>query len=334
MKKTLRWLNILLIFVTLLSYLSPFVDPANYWPFAFIGIAYPWLLLLNMLFILAWVALKNWYFLFSLGCILVGWNHFQSFIGLNTAAPIAEKEITVMTFNAFGYRQLKKEARKKFDQMLATYQPDLIAMQEGASRSSPIDPSVYPYVYHPKGKLLSIHSKHPFANKGKLDFGNTSNGCIFVDLKVHSRPFRIYNVHLQSNGVSGDASKIKNEGDLQQKETWLDIKGMLGKVKRATAKRSAQTKAVIEHLKTSKLPVIVCGDMNDTPLSYTYQSFANNLEDGFKERAMGTGTTYDGTIPVLRIDYIWTDADFQVQSHQIIKENFSDHYPVISRIRL
>ncbi|MEM1121891.1 MAG: hypothetical protein AAGJ18_15675, partial [Bacteroidota bacterium] len=99
MEKTLRGLNLLLIGLTFLAYLSPFVDPATFWLFSFLGMAYPWLLFANMLFALFWLSSKKWYFLFSVGCILVGWNHFQSFVGLNTPLPKNKDEITVMTMN-------------------------------------------------------------------------------------------------------------------------------------------------------------------------------------------------------------------------------------------
>jgi len=335
MEKTLQWLNLLLIFITFISYLSPFVDPSSFWFFSFFGMAYPWLLAVNIIFILFWLSSKNWYFLFSIGCILVGLNHFQSFVGLNQALPKQEGEITVMTFNSRKYRKIKGPTKNKFKDFLVTYHPAIITVQEGFENEHPSILKEYPYNYRPKGATLCIYSKYPFTNKGKLDISKSSqNGCIFVDLKINGQPLRIYNMHLQSNRVSGDASKLKKEGDIQTKETWLGIKGILRKTSRAASIRSAQAKAIITHFKKSKHPIIVCGDMNDTPLSYNYRLFSNVLNDGFKERAIGLGTTYNETIPLLRIDYIWTDKRLHVNSHEIINENFSDHYPVISRIQV
>lgn len=334
MEKTLRGLNLLLICLTFICYLSPFVDPSSFWLFSFFGMAYPWLLLFNMLFILFWIFSRKWYFLFSVGCIILGWNHFQSFVGLNTPLPKSENEITIMTMNCMHYYNLKGKTQERFDKTLINFNPDIILLQETSNRVKPIDKKNYPYFYKAKKKTLAIYSKHPILNKGNIDLGNTSNGCTYAEIKINEHQFRVYNVHLQSNRVTQDASKLKKEGDLQKKETWVSIKSMLGKVKRAGAIRSEQAKKIISHIKESKNPVVVCGDFNDTPLSYTYQLFSNILNDGFKERAAGIGTTYGGTIPVLRIDYIWTDPKFQVNSHKIIRENFSDHYPVISRIQL
>jgi endonuclease/exonuclease/phosphatase family metal-dependent hydrolase len=333
-EKLWRWLNLLLILVTLISYLSPFIDPSSFWLFSLLGLGYPWLLLLNMLFVLFWVVLKKRYFLFSIACILVGWNHFQSFVGLNNRLSKSKGDISIMTFNSMSYSRLKGQTKKDFLKMVQKHQPDIIAMQEGYSRHRPVDKKDYPYIYQPKSKKLLVFSKYPFEKKENMDIGNYSNGCLFVDVKIKGKKLRLYNVHLQSNAVTKDASKLQKEGDLQEKETWLGIKDMLVKVKKATGIRSKQSKKILQHIDKSPYPVIVCADMNDTPLSFTYHLFSKKLKDGFKERAMGIGTTYDGNIPLLRLDYIWTDPSIQVKSHQIIKENFSDHYPVISTIRL
>ncbi len=335
MEKTLRSLNLLLIFITFISYLSPFVDPSSFWLFSFFGMAYPWLLILNLIFVLFWLSSKNWYFFFSLGCILVGLNHFQSFIGLNNSLPEEKEEITIMTMNSMGYQKIKGDKKTKFKDLLTKHRPEVVAIQEGFTNDHPSVLKDYPYNHRPVGSVLCIYSKFPFINKGNLDISeNKSNGCIFVDIKVNGQIIRLYNMHLQSNKVSADASKLKKEADIQTKKTWLNIKGILGKISRAASTRSAQARAIISHFQKSKYPIIVCGDMNDTPLSHNYKRFSRVLHDGFKERGVGLGTTYNETIPLLRIDYIWTAKQFKVNSHEIIKENFSDHYPVISRIQV
>jgi len=334
MEKIWRWLNLLLIIITLFSYLSPFVNPSSFWFLSILGTGYPWLLLFNLLFILFWALLKKWYFLLSVGCILTGWSHFQSFIGLNSPLPEEGKEVTVMSFNAMSYYKFNGKKIKAFNELLQDYKPDVICTQEAYSKTSPIDRNIYPYLYQPPSKKLIIYSKYPFISSGNIPMGNTSNGCTYVDVKAYNQRIRIYNLHLQSNGVTNDASKLRKEGDLQERETWMGLKTMIGKVKEAAIIRSEQAKIILEHIIDCSYPVIVCGDLNDTPLSYTYQLFSNRLQDGFKQRAAGIGTTYDGIIPVLRIDYIWADPLFSFKSYEIIKHNYSDHFPVMSRIQL
>lgn len=334
MEKVLRWLNLLLVVVTFIAYASPYINPSHIWFFSIIGMAYPWLLLFNLCFIFGWLLTKKWYFLFSVGCILMGWNHFQSFVGINNSTSALEKELTVMSFNAMSYYKMKGDILESFSQTLAQLNPDIICMQEAFSRTSPINKKTYPYVFQPKNKKLLIYSKYPFANSGNLNMGNTSNGCTFVDLKFNKQIIRIYNIHLQSNRVSSDASKLREEGDLQEADTWVDVGTMLKKVRRAAIIRTEQAEKILNHTKSTSSPIIICGDMNETPLSYPYRLFSNKLKDGFKEKGVGIGTTYNGVIPLLRIDYIWVDNQLRINDYSVIKKNFSDHFPVVSRIQL
>lgn len=219
--------------------------------------AYPWLLIINIIFVLFWLSSKNWYFLFSLGCILIGLNHFQSFIGLNPSLPKEKGEITVMTLNSMGYQKIKGDTKTKFKELLTTHQPEVIAIQEGFKNDHPNVLKAYPYSHRPDGSVLCIYSKHAFINKGNLGLSeNKSNGCIFVDIKINGQVIRIYNMHLQSNKVSVDASKLKKEADIQAKKTWLDIKGILGKISRAASIRSAQGSAIINHFKKVSIQLL------------------------------------------------------------------------------
>ena len=68
--------------------------------------------------------------------------------------------------------------------------------------------------------------------------------------------------------------------------------------------------------------------------SYTYYTIAKNLKDTFKEKGKGFGTTYAGNIPALHIDHILVDKKIKVYSTEILKGNYSDHYPVVSKISL
>jgi endonuclease/exonuclease/phosphatase (EEP) superfamily protein YafD len=48
-------------------------------------------------------------------------------------------------------------------------------------------------------------------------------------------------------------------------------KRILQKLKEGYIIRSKQVQVMVEHMKNSPYPVLVCGDFNDVPWSYTYQ---------------------------------------------------------------
>ena len=89
-----------------------------------------------------------------------------------------------------------------------------------------------------------------------------------------------------------------------------------------------QVDDVSQHINNSPYPVIVCGDFNDTPVSYTYHQLSKNLNDAFVESGKGINYTYSGILPVFRIDYILYDDFFKSHDYNVNKIKISDHYPV------
>jgi len=82
----------------------------------------------------------------------------------------------------------------------------------------------------------------------------------------------------------------------------------------------------------SKYPVIVCGDFNDTPVSYTYRKMKSGLKDAFVNIGAGTGNTYLGSFPSFRIDYIFHSQQFKTIDFERIEARLSDHYPIICHL--
>jgi endonuclease/exonuclease/phosphatase family metal-dependent hydrolase len=86
------------------------------------------------------------------------------------------------------------------------------------------------------------------------------------------------------------------------------------------------------HILKSPYPVIVCGDFNDSPVSYTYQKISANLKDAFLESGTGLGSTYSGRFPSYRIDYILHNPQLSCYQYANPKMGLSDHQPVICKM--
>ena len=234
LKNILRWLNLILIIVTLLAYLSPFINPAKVWHFSFLGLAYPILLLANILFITFWLWRRSKYFLYSAVCLFVGLGYFSGFIGFKLPAEnIGEKKtISVMTYNIAGLRKYNggtTEAGKKqmavFEKLLKEENiPDILCVQEGSKngvRKIIQNKFNYPFYFKEKGTL--IFSKYKFSDSGIIPFENTSNSCIWGDLKTPTGTVRVYAVHLQSNWLAPAALRVAKERDPRKKELWNGV---------------------------------------------------------------------------------------------------------------
>ena len=82
-------------------------------------------------------------------------------------------------------------------------------------------------------------------------------------------------------------------------------------------------------------PQIICGDFNDVPGSYVYNTVKGKLGDAFTSKGTGLGRTYRHIFPTLRIDYILYDKDaLSVKGYERPNVDLSDHYPVIANFSL
>lgn len=343
-QKILFGLNIVVIIATLMAYASPFISPEVTSIFSYFGLIYPWLLLLNLLFLAGWVlAKKPLIALASFSIILLGWFHIQSFINFSSNDDLTtRKSLEVVTFNtqnayySFAAKKEKRAAKKEaFTNFIKeSFNPDIFCGQEvGVYAQEILDNALNAdYKHSIKYKGAVIYSKYPIIHKGQIEFNTKTNSCLFADVATPFCTLRVYSVHLQSNNISRDADKVLDEVDLQDRDTWREFSEILSKYKKTSVVRAKQAEELKAHIDQSPFPVILCGDLNDPPQSFTYRLISKNLDDSFLKQGNGLGTTFGGRIPALRIDYIFVDPNLTLSSHKVIKEKFSDHFPVLSKI--
>ena len=83
------------------------------------------------------------------------------------------------------------------------------------------------------------------------------------------------------------------------------------------------------------LPVIFCGDFNDTPDSPLYQGMRGWLADAWKSAGTGNGFTISSTQPKRRIDYIWhSRRNLIAHKIRVPKTTASDHLPVVAEFEI
>lgn len=340
-----RIANIFLVILTLLSFLSPYLNPQSFWVFNFLGLICPLLLLLNFLFLLFWVFLKRKHFLMSLLTLMIGYQPIISIVGFNFNKGISSKEdLKIMTFNVRNFVEVNKKPVvniSKFSNYITAHNTDIVCLQEsfkgrgGVQKTHQILKSKgYNHLVQKRGLNTLIFSKYPIIEEGGNRFEKTGNSFLWADIKTPEGIIRVYNLHLQSNKVSKDTDVLIDEVDFQEKSTWRKIKNIVSKIKKATNKRVTQAEEVRKHIESSPHPVVVAGDLNDTPMSYNYSLLAEGLKDSFKEKGFGVGSTFAEFIPGLRIDVILSSPQFNVIDHQIISPTISDHHPVIATLRL
>jgi endonuclease/exonuclease/phosphatase family metal-dependent hydrolase len=357
--RLMLWLNYVAIVALLCSYCARYINPATFWYIAFFGLAYPVILLLNGFFILYWFAQLRLHGSLSLFAILLGMRSLFSYVQITPADEKPLKtDIKVMSYNCMLFDLYNwsenKQSREKIFGMLEEEAPDIICFQEfytseNGKNFNNVDtlkkflPANSAHTEYTTTLRETDHwgiatfSRYPIVRKGKLIFNTrTNNICIFTDVIIDKDTVRVYNMHLQSIQFRKEDYKFVSDV-VNNKETAEELehgKNILRRLKRGFLKRSFQADLVRDHMNKCRYKMIVCGDFNDTPSSYSYHAIRGEMKDAFIEKGSGFEKTYNGKMPAFRIDYILHSSEIKTVSYKKVGESFTDHFPVTAYLRL
>jgi endonuclease/exonuclease/phosphatase family metal-dependent hydrolase len=323
--------NVLFAALLLLSYILPYVVPKSFPILSVLSLLVPVFIMINFIFMVFWMIRLRRQFLLSLVVLIVGYSYVTSlyqFSG-NTVAP-TENTMSVMSynvrlFNIYNWIKEKKIDAKIVD-LVKTTAPDVIAFQE-FHRNHEKSFAFYPHKHVVfKGKKnkagQAIFSKFPIINKGSLNFKNTPNNVIYIDIVKNNDTVRIYNLHLQSLHIN------PKEEEISQKNSERLLKRMANTFKM----QQSQAELFEKNRRNCHYKEIILGDFNNTQFSNVYRKIKGSMKDAFVEAGQGFGSTLDFPYFPMRIDFILTDASFTVHSFQTFSEHYSDHFPIKSVI--
>ncbi len=352
-------MNYFFIGAILLSYLSVYISPEKIWLLAFFGLAYPFLLISNILFVIFWIYKKNKLFLFSLIAILLGLNYLKTYVQIplkkENKETIEAKNIfkvlsyNVRLFDLYDWHESENTSNKIFE-FINSKDVDIICFQEFFTNndgelsekafSKNLNGEYNSHIHYTIENRnynygIATFSKYPIVNRGVINFRNSSNSSIYTDVVIASDTVRIFNNHLQSIRFNkNNYTFITNSKALKDDERLKEIKDISFRLRDAFVKRANQANILSKHIQNSPYPVIVTGDFNDVPVSYTYKKMKQDLNDSFIESGNGIGTTYMGKFPSFRIDFIFHSQELKCIDFDIPNVRLSDHFPVTSEFIL
>lgn len=338
---TLLLLNVVAVAGIAVASVSVYISPEKTWLPALFGMAYPYLLVVNMVFMILWVIIKPKFIIVSLVAIVAGFNHISNYIQFS-GKKTEEAGIRVTSYNVkyfMGNTEFpNKENADHIINFLRQNNADIICLQEVRlnkrqifdirnTRLPQVNHLQLAHTSHAGGPLTM--TRYPIVYMGEIRFKNSGNMIIYTDMLIDSDTVRVYNCHLQSYRFrqaeinSIDSINFDNHTKTKEKLREISVK-----FRAALIKRAEQAATLREHLDQCRYPVIVCGDFNDTPVSFTYRTVKGNLADSFTQSGKGTANTYNGKLPSFRIDYILHSPKFDSFNFEVSTMNHSDHYPI------
>ena len=340
--KLLYLINSICLFFLITSYLSPYINPKYFWPVSFNGLIFPLLYIINILFLIYWIIGMKRQMWANMIVLIIGIQYIGLFVGTqNKKSNHSDKGIKILSYNVRLFNRYewipKTNIKSKIIKFLDEEDADIICIQEFYTKSE-IPDLKYNYrhigLQNKKSQWhMAIYSKYPQINKATVSINGElmNNTCIHSDIVINNDTIRVYNVHLASNSLNiSDYNFMKN----RKKDNILeDINGIIIKMKNSYKKRAEQAKAIKVHIENSPYSVVVCGDFNDTPVSYAYNKIRRNLKDAFEESGIGVGRTFI-KIPALRIDYLLHDNNLKSFNYIQHNQKLSDHYPISCELEI
>ena len=335
----------------LIAYLTPYVAPSTFGSLTIVGIFAPILYIGEVICLLCWMIMGRWKIVGVVALLLVpGLFHISDFYNVVYMRQVEQKpsrgSFTLMSYNVRGFRN--DSSSRAVDNHVAYFESqelaDIVCFQEYAldipnveridSLFNARQNRLYVKDVVESGEVvLRTYSRFPIVGSGSLS-GEGRGTSLWVDVIVGKNDtLRVFNNHLHSMNISSEDSsdiehgKILNDGDRMQ--------SIVDRIAKNSSIRAEYVDTLRTIVESSPYRNIICGDFNDTPMSYVYGELKNGYVDAFEQCGSGYGYTFRPMHSTLRIDYILFSPELEAESYLVDKSNeLSDHLPITARLKI
>ena len=356
--------NIAVSVLFLLGCYASYFNADKYWFLGLLTLTSLYFFLILIIFIVFWLVVKAKYILISLIAFALAWKPLGQILKIKQSDDfkIAKlpNSIRIMSWNVehFDILEHKTHPERKIEMLdlIKKYAPDVACFQEMVGSdfdSSAINyvPSIakelnFKYYYYSYDKRDDFDNKHhygiitfsryPIIQRYTYGPVELNYNSIFqsIDVAKESDTIRVFNVHLQSLKFSDVSRQYIEDPTLKSEIDIEKSKNIISKFKTGFAKRKLQSERVKKSMNESPYKVILCGDFNDVPNSYAYNTIGKGLKNAYAEKGTGIGRTFASISPTLRIDNIFVDNKLAVDQYVRVKKKLSDHFPIIADITI
>lgn len=334
-------ITFLLMIFTFVGLFGGDVPPAGNTARAMLVYALPILIACNVFFLIYWLVLRRFHWmampLITILCCIPYIGTLYQFGSLDEKAD-AKPGFKISSYNVamFGRETSGFMAQDILSEM-KKQKVDIICFQEyndfaGDKKNSDSYKEYFPYMAVGRGDMV-IYSRYPIKDSKSITFEMTNNSAMWAEIDINGTVYRVYNVHLETTGINSalhKAAKAQARGMEVHSNSLLNA--IYGSYTVGMISRASQANTVAMDMREAEVPILVCGDFNDVPYSYVYNTMLGDKIDSFKECGSGFMHTFRGGKKMVRIDYIFHDKALEGVSFYKKDLSYSDHYPVFLRI--
>lgn len=347
--------NVATVIVMLLVGFSDRINPADHPLVSTLGMAFPILLVINMAFLLFWLIFKWSRAWIPVVGYIFAYVPISIYMPINASASPPEGALKLVTYNVccYGGNFKYEQGFEKVRDYLIDEKADIVCLQEDndtwrrycfknyEERGLTYNDTIVLCNDATRFNCLGIHTRFPIIRRERIDYPTASNnGSAAWWLQVDKDTVIVVNNHFESCHLNQeDRAQYRQllKGEMARDSVRAESQLLMVKLAEANAKRSRQIVAVCEYVDQylGRYPVIVCGDFNDNPISFSRHMMGKYLHDCFVETGRGIGLSYNQRAFSFRIDHVFCSSDITPYECFVdSKMDASDHYPVVCWLKI
>ncbi|MBQ8046559.1 MAG: endonuclease/exonuclease/phosphatase family protein [Prevotella sp.] len=344
--KTIASANVATVVLMAATGFSGWLSPMAFPLLTHANLTFPFFLVINIFFLLFWLLIQPRRILIPLAGLVICYHPVRQTCPINIPEAVPEGALKVMSFNVMMYAFTTLSTDEELSELpayIARQDADIVCLQEAdcnPTTQNIVDKYLNPvYSYSDTawsrnhGDKLVIYSKYPILKKEHIFFDSTTNKSVAFHLDINGDTVIVVNNHLQSLRLSAEEKKgfeSMVEGKMKGDSAKQNSQKLVDKLTEAARKRAPQAETVAKYVADNRdRSIILCGDFNDGPLSYTNHTIGKNLINCYTQTANGPGISYHRNGFLVRIDNIFCTDDWQPFACKVDDEiDISDHYPI------